>query len=306
MAARYCADCKRKHRSDKWYGHESFYFCTNAYTRMFRAGFLVVHPYWSVLYNAVQDTDCTGCRIAAASYRHDVRAVADAYAMLGLYPQLESYRLLVCLFAAQMYFSWPMHDLINAIGQSKCSMVNRSLLRKIGHFVFRRYSSMRVHNGRLSTGIRGCSATKNPSERRNGQVRYDAMLDDLPGCIRICDAMSVYFNRRKVVSLSAMLSIFAAANSNVYDSRRCYKNIRCCRLLACSVGISFENSEADWEISSNMSSHVSSTLTTLGLKSFKYAVQIIRVLRQELEIPMYSINDLTIFVCLLNSIQHKD
>ena len=159
---------------------------------MLRAGFLVVHPYWSVLYNAIQDTDGTGCRIAAASYRHDVRAVADAYVMLGLYPHLESYSLLVCLFAAQMYSSWPMHEFINAIGQSKCSMVNRSLLRKIGHSVFRRYSSMRVLNFRLSTGIRGCSATKNPSERRNGQVRYDAKLDDLPACIRICDAMSVY------------------------------------------------------------------------------------------------------------------
>ena len=103
-----------------------------------------------------------------------------------------------------------------------------------------------------------------------------------------------------------MLSILAAANSNVYDSRRCYKNIRCCRLLACSVGKSFENNAADWDIFSNMSAHVSSTLTTLGIKTFKYALQIIRVLRQQLDIPMYSINDLTIFVCLLHGIQHND
>ena len=272
---------------------------------MFRAGYLVVHPYWSVLYGAVEDVDCTGSRIAAAAYRHDVRAVADAYVLLGLYPELASYKLLLCLFASQMYFSWPMHDFIHALGQSK-SGIEKASLRKIGHSVFRRYSSFRLLNGRLVKGIRGRSVTKNPSERRNGQVRYDAMLDDLPGCIRICDAMMGYFWRRKLVSVSAMLSILGDAESNVYDARRSYKNIRCCRLLASAVGISFESTKVDWDVFLNMSPHVSSTLTNLGLTSYKYVYKILRVLRQKLDQPKYSINDFTIFVCLLNSVQHDD
>ena len=220
---RYCQDCMRKHRSDHWYGYQSFSFCNNPYTRMFRAGWLVVHPYWSVLYAALQDCDSTGCRIAAASYRPDVNAVADSYVMLGMYPQWESSRLIVCLFAAQMYFSWPMHDFVHQIGQCTTGIVNRSLFCTVGKRIFKRYASMRAVKGRLvSSELRGLMSTKNLSERRNGIVRYNMMLDDILGCIRICDAMAMYFKKKKVVPISEMLLILGQANAKVFDSRKTY------------------------------------------------------------------------------------
>ena len=300
-AARYCQGCARRHRSAHWYGFESFFYCLKTYARLFRAGWLVLHPCWDVFYNALHDVDETGCRIAAAAYRADVNAVVDSYAMLGMYPHWEPRRLVLCLFGAQLYFPWPMHDFIHGMGQCADGILTRRLLRDVGLPIFRRYGCMRVLDGRLVCSTsRGILVTKNPSERRDGIVRFLEMLSDLRGIIRICDAMTVYFNDNSVVSISDMLRILGDAECSVFGSAKAYKNIRCCRFLAAAAGRTFESNEADWRIFSTMSPHVSAVVTQLGLRDYKYALKFMRAIGTELRLTTYSINDLVIFSCLLN------
>jgi hypothetical protein len=265
---------------------------------MFRAGWLVLHPCWEGLYNCINETDVTGCRIAAAVYRHDVRAVAESYVLLGLYAQWEPHKLLLCLFGAQMYFQWPQHEFIHAIGQCRTGILDRALLRKVGRRIFKRYADITVRDGILTSGSAGIQVTKNPSERNNGSVRYEKMISDLPGCIRICEQMALYFQARNVVSMSEMLSILGKAGSRVFDGQIKYKNIRCVRLLACAAGKVFENSVADWRILSVMSRKVSEQTEMLGLRDYAVAMKYVAALSIELNLPDYSLNDLVIFLCL--------
>jgi len=301
--SRYCSDCKRKHHAAKWYGDDSFWFCHRVYRSMERAGWTVLHPSWSVFYNAMTDIDATGSRIAAAQYRMDVNAVSDAYVLFAMYPQWESLKLFLVLLAAQMYFPWPMHEFVHSIGRKSCGILSRDLLLKIGDEIFTRYSSMRVLNGRLVYGTsKGFDCTTNPSERKNGSVRYHLMVEDLRGCMCLCSLVEDYFSKNNNVSISAMLKILGDSKCVVFDGKKQYKNVRCCRLFASAAGKVFVSDAIDWEVFATMSRHVSGVIDTLGLREYKRAAKYVEALGRELSIPSYSINDFIIFVCLLTKI----
>ena len=68
----------------------------------------------------------------------------------------------------------------------------------------------------------------------------------------------------------------------------------------------FECSEVDWEFVANMSLHVSSVIDEFGLQKYTYASKFVRVLGQELKHPAYSINDLSILICLLKDFRLDD
>jgi len=128
------------------------------------------------------------------------------------------------------------------------------------------------------------------------------MLEDLRGCMRLCRLVEQYFSNNENVSIRAMLKILGDAKCVVFDGKKQYKNVRCCRLLASAVGKVFVNDTMDWEVFATMSPHVSGVIDILGLRSYKRARIYVEALARELNIPAYSINDFIIFVCLLKKI----
>ena len=115
MSSEYCRACLRKHRSGLWYGSGDFVYCTASYQRMLRQEKLA-HPSWPVFRDQVHATDSTGACIAAAAFRPDVKAIADASVLLTMYPRLRRHKLFISILAAQYYYSWPMHMFVHQLG----------------------------------------------------------------------------------------------------------------------------------------------------------------------------------------------
>ena len=125
-ARRYCFACKRRHQCSAWYGSEWYehfeegvYFCRKEHMRLFRAGHEVIHPSAEKLLGATHQTDNTGCRIVAAKFRCDCTAIMNSAVQLSLYTQWADLDLYIMLLAAQFYFPWPMHDLLDETIDSK-------------------------------------------------------------------------------------------------------------------------------------------------------------------------------------------
>ena len=105
------------------------------------------------------------------------------------------------------------------------------------HYLFGMH--MRVLEGRLIKHLsRGIQSTKNPSERKNGSHRFFELIEDMEGSIDLTKRIKSYFRRcgKKPLSLKDMLKEIGESSSKVFSTAPCYKNIRCCRLLALARG----------------------------------------------------------------------
>ena len=103
--SKYCRACQRKHPSMIWYGIADFNYCGTSYARMFRQGWRVCHPSWSVYEDCAQESDATGARICAAVYRKDVLAIREGAVLMSssiLEPRM---RMLLSLMASTYYSS---------------------------------------------------------------------------------------------------------------------------------------------------------------------------------------------------------
>ncbi len=304
VVSHFCGACDRKHSSPRWYGSDDYYFCSNQYAKLLRAESFVMHPSWPVLVSHVDDLDLTGCRIVAAKYRADVRAISDGRLLWSMYRDFDEYSVLVMLLAAQYYYPWPMHDFIHTVGRCGTKVSPQRLL-SIGIDIFRKYEKFRVCNGVLSAGSRGGMCIKNPSERRTGQPRFCSILEDYAGSMDLCRRMLKYFDGRKNVSMASLLGILGEFCSLVFDGSVCYKNVRCCRLMTLGAGNTFASGELEWEVYRRMSIHVKSTLIALGIFDWYYAEQFIDGLGDLLSMR-YTANDFVIFICLAKGITHDD
>ena len=93
------------------------------------------------------DSDKTGARICAASYRKVVLAIrAGAELMSGSALSVIS-RMLVSLLASTMYFQWPSQEFILRITSLKSKDPTAARLALIGADVYEHFDASRVVDG---------------------------------------------------------------------------------------------------------------------------------------------------------------
>ena len=115
-------------------------------------------------------------------------------------------RILVSLLASTFYFPWPAHAFIHRIVALGCKAPGKATLGRIGLEVLDHFKAFRVVQGQLvvASPAKGISVTKNPSERQCGRIRFNAILEDLPGIIDMLKRIHDYFRGRRDVSLAAV------------------------------------------------------------------------------------------------------
>ena len=303
--SKYCSACRRKHRSDHWYGIGDFKYCGGSYARMFRQGSRVCHPSWSVYEDSAQETDATGARICAAVYRKDVLAMREGAVLLSTSMMQPRMRMLVSLLASTYYFPWPSHAFILRIMGLACKAPGKASLARNGLEVFEQFKAFRVLDGQLAAGrTKGISCTKNPSERRCGRIRFNQIIEDLPAVLVMLTRMQVYFQGNARVSVAAMLKV--VGNSCIYTSAVTYKNVRCVRILAEAAGKPLRDCLDDFEVFRRMSPHMRSSLQCRGIGDFKTAMKFVEGMKATTGLTQYSLNDLIIYTCLLDRVVFDD
>ena len=304
--ARYCFSCRRKHRSELWYGTPDFPFCGLSYSRMFKQGCRVRHPSWTVYEDSAYESDETGARICAAVYRKDAMAIREGAVLMSnsmLEPRM---RILVSLLASTYYFAWPSHAFILRIVGLACKAPGKATLARIGLEVFEQFKPFRVVDGQLAAATRskGISCTKNPSERRCGRIRFNQIIEDLPAVLLMLARMQEYFQANARVSVAAMLKV--VGNSCIYTSCVTYKNVRCVRILAEAAGRPLRDCREDFAVFRRMSPHMRSALKSRGIDDYKTAMKFVEGMKEETGLTQYSLNDLIIYTCLLDRVVFDD
>jgi hypothetical protein len=127
----------------------------------------------------------------------------------------------------------------------------------------------------------------------------------MDGSIDLTKRIKSYFRRcgKKPVALKDMLQEIGESTSTIFSAAPCYKNIRCCRLLALAGGHVFDNTQVDWKLLAGMSPHVAEVLNALGLVDWKYVLQFVMILRNKVSDKNYNINDFTIFLGLFSDVE---
>ena len=264
------------------------------------------HPSWPVYEENIHKMDETGARICAAVYRKDALALREGAVFLSRSMLEPVMRILVSLLASTFYFAWPAHAFIHRIVALQCRVPGKATLARIGREVFDHFQAYRVVQGQLvvASSARGISVTKNPSERQCGRIRFNAILEDLPGIIDMLKRIHDYFSGRRDVTLAAMLPIFG--DTGVYTSRVIYKNVRCARILADAAGKPLADAEEDFKVFQRMSAHMRSTLTYRGIVDFKTAMKFVVGMRAATGLAQYGLNDLIIYTCLMGGVVFDD
>ena len=133
---RYCRGCKTAHASEHWYGGDKFYFCTGAYSRLFRQGYEVCHPSWPQYEDSLWQTDATSARICAAVYRKDVQAMRDGRILLMHSKLTSRMRLLVSLLGSTYYFDYGSQSFIEGIVRLQCKEPTKAAILRVGRGVY--------------------------------------------------------------------------------------------------------------------------------------------------------------------------
>ena len=235
----------------------------------------------------------------------------DLPSLFSMYPGWENleHQLYLGGILAQFYFSWPIMYCVHALCIHRPRKLSKRLLLQVGEKVSARFAQCRVVCGRLRFGSsKGISSTKNPSERREGIVRYTKLVRESASFMDLCSRMASYFHSAcgGKVSLKEMLRIIGTAGMSELSDLLVYKNVRMCRIFVCISSMTFADSAENWDSFRGMSKHVSDTVSKLGLDSFELASLFVRQLRILLSQPAYSINDLTVYICLLKDIRFHD
>jgi hypothetical protein len=298
----FCAACGCRHSHRRWYGTGNWKYCGIVYGRLLRRGARVCHPSWPEYEDNVETIDETGARISAAKYRVDVGAIQNIWALCSMYPGWESPTdiLLLGILAGQYYFSWPMHAFVHEVCSHSPARLG-SRVSCIGEKIFARFQCSRFWRNGLVTGTsKGIGVTKNPTERRNGIVRFRQILDDFTNSRSMCAAMAAYLQKPGKVSIVVMLKILGESASSVFSGKTTYKNVRICRIMAVTAQKEFQNSPQDWNVFSRMSPHLRSALKRRGITTYELAIQFAEAISNVIGMPSYTLNDFSIYTCLLD------
>ena len=296
----WCVYCQKRHKTHRWYmtagggAYCHYAYRLSEYLHMRDAPIAAL---W--LREHTHDVDVTGSRIAALSYRPDVRGLCDVWALTMASPGWRGHAAFACGFALQLY--WPQTMLIFAVELLKYSYdaVNRTVMIRILSLVRRQTHGLRIVGGVLCSGSRGLDPMSNPSERRNGSVRYLSLASEISKWASVADELEAYITGTER-SCEVMLRIIRAGRLVSYRGTCDYGNMRLLRCLLYSAGGSMPDTVEWWRHLCRMSPHLHAVAEQNAM-SYEVVIQVRDWMRSELGIASYSLMDLTCFLCLVRS-----
>ena len=116
----------------------------------------------------------------------------------------------------------------------------------------------------------------------------------------MCAAMVLHLQRRGTISSADMLKTLGECDSTVIGDQPTYKNVRICRIMAVTAQKEFQNSPQDWNVFSRMSPHLRSALKRRGITTYELAIQFAEAISNVIGMPSYTLNDFSIYTCLLD------
>lgn len=238
----YCSYCERMHTCvfHRAPGEE-YTFCHRAYMIAFRSAAEdePVHPTWHHMVSCgFQTFDITGHLIYTLEHRADARSLASmGQRCLGTRRWRSSAnRIFLCGFMLQLYWSFPMEWLWFMICQTAPVALTAAVMRTCLKTMKRFYRQYRVLNGVLRFNCtRGLLVLKNPSERRQGTVRFASLCRQI-NAWRQCAASLADAIDNNGVDLSDLLAILQNAGLQSYNGSNTYKNQRLLRAVSVFLG----------------------------------------------------------------------
>ena len=296
----WCVYCQERHGNDRWYltcGGGAY--CHYAYRLAQHLNLRDAPIAFLWLREHKHDVDRTGSRIVALRHRPDVRGLSDVWAMVSAAPGWRGHAAFACGFALQLY--WPQSMLIFAVELLKYSFheVNRTVLIRVLSLVRRRMHGLRMVDGVLCAGSRGLDPMSNPSERRNGSVRYLSLASEVDEWSAVANYLEVYM-RGTERSCGEMLRIVRQGRLVSYGGVCDYGNMRLLRCLLYSAGGTMPDGMEWWSHLCRMSPHLRGVAQRNAM-SYEVVVMIRDRLRADLDMESYSLLDLTCFLCLVRT-----
>ena len=138
----------------------------------------------------------------------------------------------------------------------------------------------------------GISMTKNPSERRDGSVRYKALSSRVAGVRMMSTHMAMLHSPVHVKEALACL-----VDSEEYDDKVSYKNMRLIRLIGTAMQWVWADTEQCWHAWRSMSSSVAEKCKGMYIWDYEEALTIRDEMRKHCS--EYSFPDLICYVCLM-------
>ena len=159
-----------------------------------------------------------------------------------------------------------------------------------------RLAGLSVVNGVLRAGTVGLHPTMNPSERRNGAVRYRSLAREHRRWAVVAARLQQYL-QMDLCSVSHMLSIVRRARLRSYPGACNYGNVRLVRSITEAANATAMGSAACWSTLAGMSPHVRSVVRRWAIDHHS-ALRLCTLMRRELSLPQYTLQDLVCFPCL--------
>lgn len=305
VGSQFCHAHACKHFSPQWHygsGSDPYTWCHSSYQASRRndhTGIGLYHPTWDLWKQRLHDRDSTGSSIVLLRQRPDIQALCS---IANLCDTNRSWRhrrdvLFLLAFMLQLYWHFPMVTLWTLVHNIKPARVTDTVLRQSLKVALGMYKGVKVNQGTLSTGGVGQSPMSNPSERRAGAARFRQLLGELHRWRSCAQSLADLFENTHKVALRAALRVLSEANLKTYDGKPTYKNIRLVRALVFATGGTFADTDDCWSIWRQSSSHVSSTVRSMGMWHFNDAILFRDAMSATLKEP-YSFADMICFMCL--------
>ena len=168
--------------------------------------------------------------------RPDVRSLVDI-GQLCLGSQWGSLgdRIFLCGFMLLLYWTYPMQWLWFMVSTMAPSAVTATVMRNALKTMLATYKKYRVYNGVLRHGVtRGLMVVKNPSERRQGSIRFRKLCGEIEKLRSCAHAIAAAIGTRRVVNLSSVFVVLSSADLAAYTGRGLTSTSGWCGLSPCS------------------------------------------------------------------------
>ena len=303
MSSHFCCYCGVVHPSSRWYTLYNWTdphcvrWCNAVYLRLLRFG-AARHPLWLHLQPRLARVDNTGRSIALLIRRADISALLSADAILRGSLSWHSLELRVFALALlfQAYWPEPVLMLTTHLLSMRPSETTPERLRSYWRLVDRALRRCRYVDGSLRISDGGLQPMKNPSERRNGRVRYNALTRSLDLWRIVSRRVAQRLGTAGgVVAIRTILNAFDEPGFRVFNSSICYRNVRLVRAIVVGLGYSIADTPDDWSILSGMSPSMRRMSRRWGLGHDAAICLRDSIRRQH---SSYSLLDLSCFLCL--------
>ena len=137
---------------------------------------------------------------------------------------------------------------------------------------------------------------KNPSERRDGSVRFNALCGSLDAWRAVSIGVAQTLERSgRAVAMRSVLDAMRHPGFDVFTQEVCYFNVRFVRSVIQACGFRIADTDDDWSILRRMSSSMQTLCERWGLGHV--AALDLRDAMRATE-PEYGLLDLSCFLCL--------